>query len=72
MDNYKKISRDDFMNFFRDDEKLNELTIDDRVEIFSSILCGCSDFTKGLLENILFDYNVKTIEIIETKYGKKK
>ena len=72
MDNYKKISRDDFMNFFRDDEKLNELTADDRVEIFSFILLGSSDFTKELLDRILSDYNVGNIEIIEIKNGKEK
>jgi hypothetical protein len=72
MDNYKKISRDDFMNFFRDDEKLNELTVDDRVEIFSFILSGSSDFTKELLDRILSDYNVENLEILETKDGKEK
>jgi len=33
MMNYKVINREDFMQFFRDDEKLNELTPDDRIEI---------------------------------------
>ncbi len=72
MENYKKISRDDFMNFFRDDEKLNELTVDDRVEIFSFILSGSSDFTKELLDRILSDYSVENLEILETKDGKEK
>ena len=70
MDDYKKISREDFMNFFRDDEKLNELTVDDRVEIFSYILLGSSDFTKKLLDEILSDYCVENIEIVEIKNGK--
>ena len=70
MDDYKKISREDFMNFFRDDEKLNELTVDDRVEIFSYILLGSSDFTKKLLDEILSDYCVENLEIVEIKYGK--
>ena len=35
MKNYKEINRDEFMHFFRDDEKLNELTPDDRIEILN-------------------------------------
>jgi len=65
MDDYKKISREDFMNFFRDDEKLNELTADDRVEIFSYVLLGSSDFTKKLIDEILSDYCVENLEIVE-------
>jgi hypothetical protein len=72
MDNYKKISRDDFMNFFRDDEKLKELTVEDRVEIFSFILPGSSDFTKELLDRILSDYSVENLEILEIKNGREK
>lgn len=34
IENYRIISRDDLMKFFRDDEKLNELSFDDRIEIF--------------------------------------
>jgi hypothetical protein len=33
-----KISRDEFMAFFRDNESLNTLSPDDRIEIFSTIL----------------------------------
>lgn len=66
---YKKITREDFMVFFRDDEKLNELTADDRVEIFCSALIGSSDLTKELLDYILLDYGVSNLEIID--HGKK-
>lgn len=31
------MTRDNFMQFFRDDDKLNELSVDDRIEIFNSI-----------------------------------
>ena len=61
----KTISRDDFMSFFRDNEKLNELSVDDRIEIFSTILQGSSDFTNELFENIFSDYNVSHLVIIE-------
>lgn len=71
MENYQPISREDFMKFFRDDEKLNELSVDDRIEIFKTILIGSSDLTKDLLNKILVDYSVYNLEIIEIENGKK-
>ena len=59
------------MSFFRNDEQLNTLTNDDRVEIFSQILSGSSDFSKVLLEDVLADYSVSHLEIIENNNGKK-
>ena len=69
MENYQKITRDDFMSFFRDNEKLNELSTDDRIEIFRTILLGRSDLTKELLNDVLSDYCVENLEIIDN--GKK-
>ena len=57
------MTREKFIQFFRDDEKLNELTADDRIEIFSTILTGSSDITRELLQSILVDYSVPDIEI---------
>lgn len=65
------LTREDFMNFFRNDEKLNELTVEDRVEVFRTILVGSSDLTKELLDEILSDYNVDHLEILEIKNEKK-
>lgn len=59
------------MNFFRDTEKLNELTPDDRVEIFRTILLGSSDITMDLLNEILGDYSVDNLEVIEINNGEK-
>lgn len=59
------------MKFFRDTEKLNELTPDDRVEIFRTILLGSSDITKDLLNEILGDYCVDNLEIIDRNSGEK-
>lgn len=59
------MTRDDFMSFFRNDEQLNTLSNDDRVEIFAQILSGGSDLTKEFLEDILADYSVTHIEIID-------
>ena len=65
MENYKQISKEDFMRFFRDTEKLNELTPADRIEIFRTILLGSSDFSKDLIDEILVDYTVDHLEVIE-------
>lgn len=69
MEKHKKISRLDFMKFFRDNEKLNELTQDDRVEIFRTILLGNSDFTYDLLNDILTVYSVINLEVIKINNG---
>jgi hypothetical protein len=61
-----KLNRDDFMAFFRNDEQLNTLSADDRVEIFSDVLLGSSDINKKLLENLISNYNVGNLEVIQT------
>ena len=71
MEDYQKIAREDFMKFFRDTEKLNELTQDDRVEVFRTILLGSSDFSKDLLNEILGDYSVDNLQVIEISNGEK-
>ncbi|HMU02883.1 MAG TPA: hypothetical protein PJ990_04640 [Saprospiraceae bacterium] len=59
------MTREDFMAFFRDEELLNTISADDRVEVFSQILHGSSEFTKELLDDILSDYNVGNLEVID-------
>lgn len=54
----RKITRDDFMTFFRDTDSLNQLSVDDRIEVFETILLGSSDFTKELFDRNLSDYSV--------------
>jgi hypothetical protein len=71
MEKFQQISKEDFMKFFRDDEKLNQLTVDDRIEIFRTILVGSSDFTKDLLNEILGDYCVDNLEVIDRNNGEK-
>ena len=63
------MTRDTFMEFFRNTEKLNTLSVDDRIEVFSTILIGSSDFKKILLDSIFSDYNVNHLDIIEVKNG---
>jgi hypothetical protein len=62
------MTRDDFMAFFRDDECLNTLSVADRIEVFSQILLGSSDFTAKLLNDVLADYCVDHIEVVEYDY----
>ena len=72
METYENITREDFMAFFRDTEKLNELSPDDRVEIFRTALLGSSDFTIDLFNEILIDYSVDHLEVTAcNKHGKK-
>ena len=69
MNSYNEISRAEFMQFFRDDEKLNELTPDDRVEVFRTNLLGSSDLTKELLEAIITDYSVSNLQVIKVEHA---
>ncbi len=59
------LSRAEFMEFFRDDEKLNELTVDDRIEVFSEVLVGSSDITKELLDAVISDYGVSNLVVLD-------
>ncbi|MGB5982553.1 MAG: hypothetical protein WBG46_10470 [Nonlabens sp.] len=59
------IDRHDFMEFFRDYEKLNTLSNDDRVEIFIYVLPGSSDITKELLDELISDFCVSNLEVSE-------
>ena len=63
------IDRNDFMSFFRNTERLNTLSNDDRLEVFSYILSGSSDISKELLESIICDYSQGTLKVIELDHG---
>jgi hypothetical protein len=65
MDNPNQISRAEFMAFFRDEDSLNSLTVDDRIEIFSTVLLGSSDFTKKLFDEIFVDYGVRGLKVVD-------
>ena len=65
MSKNSNFTRADFMSFFFDTEKLNELSVDDRVEIFRSILTGCSDISAKLLNELLADYGVGHLRVVE-------
>lgn len=70
-ENPVRMTRDQFMAFFRDDECLNELSVGDRIEVFSTILLGSSDFKKSLFDEIFSDYGVNHLDIIEIYNGER-
>lgn len=51
--------------FFRNDEKLEQLTPDDRIEIFLNVLLGSSDIDVKLLNELLNNYDISNIVISE-------
>lgn len=61
--NAKTYDRDDFMSFLRDASKLDQLTIEERTEIFRFALIGSSDFTSELLEGLFKKYGVENMNI---------
>lgn len=59
------MDRINFMDFFRNDEKLEQLSPDDRIEIFLNILLGSSDIDVKLLNELLNNYDISNIVINE-------
>lgn len=67
MESKNEFGREQFMSFFRNDDKLSKLSVDDRLEVFKSILTGSDDLTKELLDNLLSDYCVRNLEVVKIK-----
>lgn len=63
------MNKEEFMLFFRDLNCLNELSADDRIEIFSTVLPGSMDMSKKLLEKLLKDYDISDLGIISLNNG---
>lgn len=53
-----KITRQEFMDAFRDEEFYNTLTVDDCRELFISCLKGSDDITVDLLKELFNDYGI--------------
>lgn len=54
-----------FMSQFRDDDFLNSLSTENREELFLQALPGSSDITVELLKELLADYDVDNIVILD-------
>lgn len=62
------VSREEFMDAFRNDNWLNEnLTVDDRIEIWQTVLVGSSDITYERLNSLLSDFGVNDIEVVQVE-----
>jgi hypothetical protein len=67
MESKIEFGRVQFMSFFRNNDKLSKLSVDDRIEVFKTVLAGSSDITKELLDNLLSDYCVRNLEVVKIK-----
>lgn len=63
--NAKTYDRDDFMSFLRDESKLDQLTREERTEVFRNALVGSSDFTKEVFEELFKKYGIEGLEVVE-------
>lgn len=59
--------RVDFMAYFRSPKFDEQLTNDDRIEVFLQALPGDSDLTPELLENLCQEYGTSLEEVLERK-----
>lgn len=59
------ISREQFMEYYRSDKYSEELSPDDKVEVFKGSLAGESDITQKLLQDLADDYNSGKIIIVQ-------
>jgi len=57
------ITREDFMAYYRSDKYVEELTVDDKIEVFLTSLPGSSDITYELLTQLCAEYGVDFDEI---------
>lgn len=63
--NAKSYDRDDFMSFLRDESKLDQLTREERTEVFRNALVGSSDFTKEVFEELFKKYGIEGLEVMK-------
>lgn len=54
----QKMNRDTFMEYFRGDDFSEQLSVDDKIEVFLGSLSGGTDITEALLNKLLSDYEV--------------
>lgn len=60
-----KITRQEFMDFFRDTDTFNfEMTEDDKREIFLNVLSGSSDLTCNLLRELCDNYDIELVNVL--------
>ena len=60
-----RITRDQFMEFFRSDDFNQQMSVEDCREVFATVLKGSSDFTAEFLNEILSDYSVGDVIAVQ-------
>lgn len=61
------ITRDQFMAFFRSGTFYEHMSDDDCREVFATVLKGGSDLTAEFLNDLLEDYSVEDVIVVNTK-----
>ena len=61
------MNRQKFMQYFRSEAFGENMSVEDRKEIFLQCLLGSSDITKDLLQELFNDYSVDNLAILEIK-----
>lgn len=64
MSNSPQITKEQFMEYWRSDSMPEELSLDERMEIFFSAAVGTSDITKDNLDALCGYYGVEDIEVV--------
>lgn len=64
MSNSPQITKEQFMEYWRSDSMSEELSLDERMEIFFSAAVGTSDITKDNLDALCGYYGVEDIEVV--------
>ena len=63
----QSITRDQFMAFFRSGTFHEQMSDDDCREVFATVLKGGSDITAESLNDLLEDYSVEDVIVVNTK-----
>lgn len=64
----EKITREQFMAFFRSDDFHSKVTTDDCIEIFSTVLKGSSDISPELFNEVARDYGANHLITIDSDW----
>ena len=62
----KHMNRDQIMTYFRLENAEQDLSPDDRIEIFLTVLLGSSDITKDLIEDLFNNYGMEYLQYERT------
>lgn len=61
------VNKDEFMSFFRDEKKIQQLTREDKAEIARHILQGFTHLNREEFEEIWNDYSAAIHQIVEER-----